>query len=250
MTDQRQAAGRQPSLAVRAILAAAFRAGRSDARRVLLVAIGVSLLSAGAEAAVEAVVDQANVPAAALADVGTGAVSMLGVVFLSGFLSQLAGESGHGRPHAGLPQLLRNLPWLRLILVDLLVVLVVAAGLAALIIPGLIAFNLLAVSGPVVEIEGSRVLAAVRRSAHLVRQKFWTVGLLATLPVMLTEELPSLPHESADAGGILYVIGVQGVAGGIIEAALGLILAELCYRLIELDRARAGLVPAGGRAGR
>ena len=49
--------------------------------------------------------------------------------------------------------MLRSLPWGSLILADLLVALIVVVGLVALIIPGLIAITLLAVVGPVIEIE-------------------------------------------------------------------------------------------------
>ena len=52
--------------------------------------------------------------------------------------------------------MLRSLPWGSLILADLLVTLIVVAGLVVLIIPGLIALTLLAVVGPVIELERRR----------------------------------------------------------------------------------------------
>ena len=56
-------------------------------------------------------------------------------------------------------------------------------GLLLLVIPGLILFNVLALVGPVIEVENRKVMAAIRRSIHLVRGHFWSVALLATLPV-------------------------------------------------------------------
>ena len=106
-------------------------------------------------------------PLAIAADLAASGVSLLGVVFLSGFLSQLVGEAGHGREHARVRDILRHLSWRRLILADLLVVLLVVIGLIALVIPGLILINLFAVVGPVVEIENRPVFAALRRSARL-----------------------------------------------------------------------------------
>jgi hypothetical protein len=241
-------------LPIKAVIWSAARAGRGDAWRILAIAVGISCVSVIAEVAADQLVDKANVPVAVVASLGTTALSMLGVVFLSGFLSQLVGQAGHGRQPVTFAQLLRKLPWWRLILADLLVVAIVVAGVIALIIPGLIAINLLAVVGPVIEIEDRRVLAALRRSAQLVRLHFWKVALLATLPVVAEDELSSLAPEAHDVHGLLLTIAVKGVAEALIELALGLVLAELCWRLIAIDRARqasavTGLAPAGSGRG-
>ncbi|HUK68479.1 MAG TPA: hypothetical protein VLW50_06965 [Streptosporangiaceae bacterium] len=228
---------RAPALGIRAIVAAAARAGRRSFWRIVAVAIVVSTAAALLETAAHDLVDRTNVPAAILADLGASSVSVLGVVFLAGFLSRLVGEAENRQEHASISDVLRNLPWRRLICADLMVVLLVVVGLIALIIPGLIALNLLAVVGPVIEIEHRRVCDALRRSAHLVRKHFWGVFLLATLPVLIAGELPAAVPHSADLGRILEFLAIHGVAEGLIEAALGLVLVELCYRLIELDRA-------------
>jgi hypothetical protein len=223
---------------VREVVRSAARAGRPNIGRIILVAVAVSSTTTAVELVVHSFVDRADVLAASIAaDLGASGISMMGVVFLSGFLSQLVGEAGHGRPHVRVRDIPRKLQWRRLILADLLVVLLVVAGLIALVIPGLIAINLFAVVGPVVEIEKKPVRAALRRSAHLVRQHFWTVALLVTLPVALADELTSAAPHSTSAGGLLTALAIGGVAGALIDAAIGLVLAELCFRLIELDRA-------------
>jgi hypothetical protein len=158
------------------------------------------------------------------------------VIFLSGFLSQLVGETAHGRRHARIMELARKLAWRRLILADLAVVGLVVIGLLAFVIPGLIAINLLAVVGPVVEIEKRPVRAALRRSAHLVRQHFWTVVLLYTLPVSFADDITSAAPHSTSPGALLTALAIRGVVGALIESAFGLVLAELCYRLIEQDQ--------------
>ena len=165
-------AGR-PVLPVRQVIASAARAGWANAGRIVLVAMAVSMATTAIEMVAHEFVDPANLALAISADLAASGVSLLGVVFLSGFLSQLVGEAGHGREHARVRDILRHLSWRRLILADLLVVLVVVIGLIALVIPGLILINLFAVVGPVVEIENRPVFAALRRSAHLVRQHFW-----------------------------------------------------------------------------
>ncbi len=245
---------RAPALGIGAIITAAASAGRRSFWRIVAVAIVVSTAAAALETVAHDLVDRTNVPVAIVADLSASSASVLGVVFLSGFLSKLVGEAQDRQGHASISHVLRNLPWRRLICADLMVVLVVVVGLIALILPGLIALNLLAVVGPVIEIEHRRVFGALRRSAHLVRKHFWGVFLLATLPVLVASELPATVPNSANPGRILEFLVIHGVAEGLIEAALGLVLVELGYRLIELDRAsppetKAASTPGTGADG-
>ena len=235
----------RPPLPAREVIAAAARSGRRHLRVILAVAVAVSTVSALAEILVDEFIDRADAVASVAADLSASAVSILGTVLLSGFLCRIVGATEHGQEPATVLQVVRHLPWGRLIRADLLVVVIVVIGVLALIIPGLVAFTLLAVIGPVIEIEGRKVYAALRRSVRLTRQRFWTVALLATLPVILSSAIESfIPHPD-DVAEILEVLAVRGIGEGLIEAAIGLILVELCYRLIALDRASA----AGHRDG-
>ena len=203
------------------------------------------------EIVVNDLVDRANLPLVLLTVVSASSVSILGEVFLSGFLCRLVRETGHRGEGDGegssVPQVAQTLQWSRLIRADLLVVLFVVIGAIALVIPGLVAMNLLAVTGPVIEIEDRRVLSALRRSSHLVRQRFWAVALLVTLPVILASELESAgPEHPGSAGAILAALAVRGLGEAVVQAAIGLVVVELCYRLIALDRrAEAGQAAHG-----
>jgi hypothetical protein len=197
------------------------------------------------EIVAEHFIDPTNVALSFAGAVTATAVSLFGTVFLSGFLCRLIGEAEHGRERATVAQVARTLPWGRLVPADLLVVVIVVLGTIALVIPGLVALNLLAVVGPVIEIEDRRVLAALRRSAHLVRQHFWSVALVATLPVILASGLEAAAPEPSGVAEILEVLAIRGLAEGLIEAAIGLVLVELCYRLIDLDDG-PGERPAAG----
>ncbi len=229
-------AGRPASL-VREVVAAAARAGWRNAGRIIVAAAVVSAAVSLAETIIHTFTDGASLPVSLLAEIGTSSVSLLGVVLLAGFLGRLVGEASHGRPRASVTDVLRTLPWRRLVGGDLLVVVIVGIGLAALVIPGLIAVTFLAVVGPVIEIESSPAVAALRRSVHLVRQRFWAVVLLATLPTSAASQIPAtFPHPVTTAA-VLAFAGFR-IGEALVEAALGLVLVELCYRLIELDTAR------------
>jgi hypothetical protein len=108
-------------------------------------------------------------------------------------------------------------------------------GLLLLVIPGLILFNVLALVGPVIEVENSKVMAAIRRSIHLVRGHFWSVALLATLPVAAASEIETLAPNPDNFGQFLKVLAIRGLVEGLVEAVIGLILVQLTYRLLALD---------------
>ncbi len=87
---------------------------------------------------------------------------------------------------------LRSLPWGSLVLADLLTTVIIVAGLVALVIPGLAAITLLAVVGPVIEIEHRHAVAGLRRSAHLVRPLSGGSRRSATLPLLLSSGIVAI----------------------------------------------------------
>jgi hypothetical protein len=234
----------KPPLGVRAVLVAAARAARRHGWRILAVAVAVSLVTALADIVVRDVVDRTSLPVALAADVSASSVTLLGAVFVSGFLSKLVGAGEAGRDRPSVREIARTLPWSRLILADLLVALIVLLGAIALVIPGLVAANLLSVVGPVIEIEDRRVLSALRRSARLVRRRFWTVALLVLVPVMATSDLNTFAPEPLSVRSVMEILAVRGLAEGLAEAIIGLIVVTLCRRLIVLDPEPA---PADGQ---
>ena len=67
--------------------------------------------------------------------------------------------------------------------------------------PGVVAITLLSVVGPVVMVEGTGAVAALRRSAKLVRPFFWLTFVAVTIPIVVENLL-------SDA-----VVSVQGLTG-------------------------------------
>jgi hypothetical protein len=226
----------RPKLPVRAILAGAARAFRADPWRIIAVAVTVSLVTEVIELVATDVLDDTNVPLAIAAEVTSWVLSVLGAVFLSGFLCRIVDQNEHGDPRPSLWQVARSLPWSRLIRADILVFVLVLLGVIALVIPGLIMFCLFALVGPVIEIENRPVRASLRRSARLVRPHFWWVALLSAMPLALPVDIGSDdPHGAAH---IVQAIALHGFAAAVIEAAVSLVLIELCLRLIAMDKVR------------
>ena len=126
------------------------------------------------------------------------ATGLLGEVFFSGAIAvSLTHPRGENPPP--LREIARRLKYGRLIAVDLLFVAIVAVGLVLGLIPGVLAFVWLALSGPVVEIEERSAVGALMRSLQLVRGNFWLVFLvLAPIEILgdaIGGGLAALVHE-------------------------------------------------------
>lgn len=250
-TARAEARGSQAARRLRPgrIIAAAARAGRRFWWQILAVAIPVSLVSSGLEILIDHYVDPADALLSVGATLGSTGISMLGTVLLSGFACRLVSAAQQRQPPRTVLQVARSLPWWRLIAADLLVSVAVVVGLVLLVVPGLAALTLLAVVGPVIEIEHRQVFAAIRRSAQLARQHLGSVLLLATGPLIVVAELEAIAPEPDRAGEIAEFLLIRGLAEGIVEACLAVILCELCFQLIDADAARrrsgGGTIPPG-----
>jgi hypothetical protein len=246
---------RDPTLRFRPIAAAVVHTARRHAWRILVVSIAVSAVTVAAELAADHLLDRADVTEALVGALSTSTLSLLGAVFLSGFLCRLVSSTEHGKTGQAadgsrIRDVLRSLPWGSLILADLLATLIIVAGLVALIIPGLIAITLLAVVGPVIELEHRSALAGLRRCVHLVRPHFWRVAAFATVPLLLANGIVAFLPDPSGTTDVVTTLVVRSAGEGILESVVGLLLVELCYRLIAADRGAtrppALSVPGGG----
>lgn len=116
------------------------------------------------------------------------ATSLLGEVFYSGAIAIGLTHSPHEHPPK-LREIARRINYKRLIVIDLVYVALVLLGFAALIVPGVLVFIYLGLSGPVVEIEERTVREAFRRSFDLVRGNFWLVFFVLAPIELLGEAL-------------------------------------------------------------
>ena len=248
---------RETPLRFRPIALAVVHTARRHAWRILAVSIVVSALTVAVELAADHLLSRTSLATSLIGSLSTSTVSLLGAVFLSGFLCRLVsdtehgdtgpgdtghGDTGHGDTEHGtrIRDVLASLPWAALILADLLATLIILVGFVALIIPGLVAITLLAVVGPVIEIERQHAVAGLRRSAHLVRPHFWRVAAFGTLPLILSNGLVAFLPDPSGTTNVVTTLIVRSIGEGIIESVVGLILVELCYRLIAADQGGSG----------
>jgi hypothetical protein len=202
------------------------------------VALVVSLATAVVEIIVDNVVDPNNDLLSVGGFLSAQAISLFGTVLLAGFLCRLVGTPQRRSGEVTVRRVLRTLPWASLVVADLLTSVLVLAGSLALVIPGLLIFNLLTVVGPVIEIEHLSPVSGLRRSAQLVRRHFWSVALLAGAPLLVLASVESALPDPHGALGIFGLLSVRGVLVAVLETAIGLVQVALCYRLINLETRR------------
>ena len=157
--------------------------------------------------------------------IGHATAALLGEVVYAGIVAA-AVTAGTARPP--LRELLRHLPFWRLVCVDLLWVVVVVVGFLALVVPGLIFITWFALVAPAVEIEGRGVTDAFRRSRELVRRRFWFV-LALILPVLVLGDLLSSAAEEVSFLGL-----GDGWAGEWVGSVLANLLASPLYALVAV----------------
>ena len=174
-------------------------------------------------AEVSGVSDLSNLATAAVlvAFLAQSVTVLLGEVFYSGAVALLIART-EPRSRPSLRQLARSLSYGRLIAVDLLFGLGIAVGLVLFVVPGVVAFTLFALAGPLVELEGLSARAAFAGSRRLVRGHFWTV--LAVLgPITLASE--ALTDAALTAAH--HVLGDSLLADWLGESATNIVLSPL-----------------------
>jgi hypothetical protein len=172
-----------------------------------------------------------------LGDVSVGAgvvlfMSTIGLTFYSGLLERLVGAIERGDEAPPIKQVIKTLPYVRLILADAILWLLSGVASLTFVIPGLIVTTLFALIGPLINMEDLPLRKSFRRSATLVAPKFLMVLCLVTIPVGIEHELVTAaavldPHEHIWLVYLTYLLG--GLTFGV---ALGLMEVSLAERLV------------------
>jgi hypothetical protein len=114
---------------------------------------------------------------------------LLGEIFYTGAVAIALTHQHDGGPPS-LREVARTISYGRLVAVDLIFGVLVAIGMIAFVVPGVLAFVYLGMAAPVVEIEHRSVRGAFARSARLVRGRFWRV-LAILVPIEIASDAVS-----------------------------------------------------------
>jgi hypothetical protein len=214
------------------LVAMAWRTARAEPARVVVPALVIFCLDAFA-GTLYTVVAVDRLGWESLAGAFVFGASSLGLTFYSGMLERLVGSVERGEPAQPIGQVLRTLPWLRLIVAEAFLVVVGAVAALLVIVPGLVLDTLFALVGPVINLLDLSVPQALRRSVRVVWPHFVLVFCMISLPLAIEHELIVLvadlvPHENV---GLIFL--TTFVLGDLSGMALGLIEVTLAERLIR-----------------
>lgn len=147
-------------------------------------------------------------------------VGLIGEVFYTGAVA-IALTHPHGddaRP-PGLLEVARMVRYRTLIAVDILFGVLVALGLIALVVPGVLLFVYLGLAAPVAEIEQRGWRASLARSHRLVRGHFWLVFAVLVPIELASDALTGLATSGAHA-----LLGDSLVAEWLTDTASNIVL--------------------------
>jgi hypothetical protein len=177
--------------------------------------------------------------------------SLIGEIFYSGAVAIALARGEESKPPPFLT-IAKHLSYGRLIVVDLLIAAVTAIGLLALVVPGLVFLTWFALAGPIIELEGTRVREALKRSRQLVRGHFWAV-LLVVVPISIGSEILSttsldLFHELIHSH-ILSDWAGEAVTGIVLSPIYAVAVVLMTLQLSAIDRDNRCDVAAERRSG-
>jgi hypothetical protein len=172
------------------------------------------------------------------------AAGLLGEIFYTGAVA-IALTHPHGadgRPPS-LLEVARMVRYRTLIAVDLLFGVLVAVGVVALVVPGVLLFVYLGLAAPVAEIERHGWRDAFARSFRLVRGNFWLVFAVLVPIELLSDALTSLATAGAHSllGDSLIAEWLTDTASNILLTPFYAVAAVLLT--VDLIAARDGATP-------
>jgi hypothetical protein len=172
-------------------------------------------------------------------------LAALGTTFYAGLLDEVVGGDLRGEPSPSLAEVVRTLPWGRLLVADLVITAVTIVFTLGFVVIGALAFTLMALVGPIINIEGHGVRAAFRRSARLVLPHFVVVFLVVTVPIGIEHAIVHAITDWLDAHSLGQLFLANAVFGIVAGSFVGLAEVVIAYTLIIHDHvfqtaARAG----------
>jgi hypothetical protein len=156
----------------------------------------------------------------------------LALVFYAGFLDLYVGGPLYEGRQPTFRQVLRELPWARLIVADALLAVATQVGLLLFVVPGLLIFTLYALVGPLIIVEGHGTRPAFRRSRSLVWRHFLLVAGVVTLPAMSESLLETGVHTFFGVEHFMSLVVVSAAVGIVVGAYCGLMEVIITRELI------------------
>lgn len=216
--------------------AAMFRQSYRRVAGIALVLFGLpAMLAPLAERAIEGFDGQARLLPMALVVVAIAvavALRLLGPVAFTGFLDEaVAKEYMHGE-HRPIRDVIRALPWLRLLVADLVVTAGTSIGLFLFIVPGLAFYACFGLVGPVLVHERRTLRDAFGRTFRLSRRALLPIAVLVIVPFTFEQAIHELIFRTVHNSGIGIQVAAEWLVAVLVGATVGLLEVALAAELM------------------
>jgi hypothetical protein len=159
-------------------------------------------------------------------------IRLLGEVFFAGFLDLAVGDEYFRGERRSFHDVVHDLPWLPLLLADMVVAVSAVVGLAFLVVPGLVVYTLFGLVGPVVVQERRSVVSALRRTYQISRPRWGLVLSLVVIPLAIEHGIAEILHEAVDGAGLVVVVGVEWFIAATLLGVVGVVDVALATELM------------------
>jgi hypothetical protein len=159
-------------------------------------------------------------------------IRFLGEVVFAGFLDMAVGDSWFRHEERTLREVLRDLPWAPLIVVDIVVVTAAVVGVALFVIPGVFVYTFWGLAGPVVVQERHRALDGLRRTYQISRPHWVLVLTLVVIPLGFEHAIAHAVREWVDQWGVLATVTGEWFIAAVMLGVIGVIDVALANELM------------------
>ena len=164
----------------------------------------------------------------------------LGAIFFAGFLDLAIGDDYFRGESRTLGGVLRHLPWVPLLIVDVVVNVTATVGLAFFVVPGIAVYTLWGLVGPVVVQERRGWREALGRTYRISRPHWVMVLGLVVIPLGIEHALAEFVRHLVEDDGIIPVVLSEWLIAVTMLAAVGVaevsLATELMARTPEVPR--------------
>lgn len=171
--------------------------------------------------------------------VAATSISAFGSTFYAGLLDEVVGGELSGGPIPRFRYVVRDLPWLHLLVADLVIAVFTLVAGAGFVVIGAVAFTFVCLVGPVINIERRSTWHGFRRSARLVGPHFLLAFVFVTLPVFVEHAIVHALQAEVGWNRWIELVGLHAVFGVVVGSIVGLNEVVLAYALIIRDHLRS-----------
>lgn len=172
----------------------------------------------------------------------TTLIRLLGPVVYAGYLDEAVGHEYFKGHRVRLTTVIRTLPWIRLLMADLILIIGAAVGLAVFVVPGIIWMTAFALVGPVIVQERHGLLDGFARTLRLSRGAWRMILVLVVGFIAVEVVIHELVHQTLHHSDFWLQVASTWLVAAVIGGIVGLIEVALATELMArdpLDRTKA-----------